>query len=202
MSHKDLLNHPVMYRLWQAPFARQKLRPLRESGVLERAKSVLDVGCGPGTNSSEFSTVQRYVGVDISERYIAYAAAHYRGDFRVVDVTAAPPGFGRFDLILMNSLMHHLDDQGSRMLLASLPPLLEQHGEVHIIDLVLAESGVRRRLALADRGAFARSVDDWARMIDPILNIVEMRSFDVGLGALGLWELIYVRATAQAEPRP
>ena len=62
----------------------------------------------------------------------------------VADVTSDIPSSSKFDLILMNSLMHHLDDAGVAHLLGSLPTLLADDGEIHILDLVLAERGLPR----------------------------------------------------------
>jgi SAM-dependent methyltransferase len=196
MSPKDLLSHPAVYRLWQAPFAAQKLRPVLGSGAIANASRVLDVGCGPGTNARSFADAESYVGVDISERYVAYASKHFAGDFRVADVTAGQRGLGQFDLILMNSLMHHLDDVAARRLLASLPALLTPGGEVQIVDLVLSERGIPRRLAVADRGDFPRTIQGWQELISGALQVKEIRPFHVGLGPLALWELVYVRSFA------
>jgi len=69
---------------------------------------VLDVGCGPGTNRSQFGDAD-YLGLDINERYIEHARRRYGGDFRAVDVTRyAVPDAERYDFILVNSFLHHL----------------------------------------------------------------------------------------------
>lgn len=196
VSQRHLLSHPAVYRLWQAPFAAQKLRPVVLSGAIAKAARVLDVGCGPGTDARSFAHAESYVGVDINERYVAYASKHFVGDFRVADVTSAPPWLGQFDLILMNSLMHHLDDDAALRLLASLPPLLAPGGEVQIVDLVLAERSIPRRLALADRGKFPRTIQSWQELISGALLVKEVRPFHVRLGALVLWELVHVRSIA------
>jgi hypothetical protein len=96
----------------------------------------------------------------------------------------------------MNSLMHHLDDDAALHLLASLPPLLAPGGEVQIVDLVLSEVFIPRRLALADRGGFPRTIQSWQELIASALQVKEIRSFHVGLGPLALWELVHVRSFA------
>src|SRR6185437_15919484 len=52
--HARLMEFTVAYRLWQAPFAERKLAPLWEHNDVARARRVLDVGCGPGTNTQHF----------------------------------------------------------------------------------------------------------------------------------------------------
>lgn len=201
MSIKDLLGHPAAYRLWQAPFAAKKIAPVLTATAGASPRSVLDIGCGPGTNAPAFSDVNRYVGVDISERYIGYARKNFRGDFRVADVTRDDVGvLGQFDLVLMNSLMHHVDDMGANVLLGSVPNLLAPGGQVHIIDLVLPDRGLPRRMALLDRGEFPRTVSAWVSLASKWLRVVDAKTYEVGLGALALWELVHLHATSPAAP--
>lgn len=197
MPLKDILGHPALYRLWQAPFALQKLKPVVQSGMIPRAPRVLDVGCGPGTNAKSFALAESYIGIDISEKYVAYASKHFAGDFRVADATLPQPWWGEFDLILMNSLMHHLNDEDARRLLASLPALVAPEGEIQIVDLVLSEGGIPRRMARADRGAFPRTMWGWEALVAGELEIKSIGSFHVGVGPLALWELVHIRASVQ-----
>ncbi len=202
MSLKQVLAHPLVYRMWQAPFVGKKIAPVLASSSLSSSSSVLDVGCGPGTNARMFGQVQRYVGIDISESYIAYARDHFRGEFRVVDVTEAQVDeIGSFDLILMNSLMHHIDDRGADRLLWSVGGLLAAGGEVHIVDLVLASGGLERRMALADRGQFPRKMEQWVSLVSRRLRLLEASSFHVGIGPLNLWRLVHMRAAAPISSR-
>ena len=50
-----VMESPLVYRLWIAPFAEQKLRPILAHTDLSRVRRVLDVGCGPGTNTAIFA---------------------------------------------------------------------------------------------------------------------------------------------------
>jgi SAM-dependent methyltransferase len=194
MSVKDILDIPVVYLLWQAPFVAQKMAPVVGSDSFRRARSVLDVGCGPGTNTRSFNRVPEYLGVDLDERYVAYAKKRHGREFRVADVTADIPSSSKFDLILMNSLMHHLDDAGVAHLLGSLPRLLADNGEIHILDLVLAETGVPRKLALADQGEFPRSIPEWRRIVGDTLEIRDISPFYLTLGGIKLWEMVHISA--------
>ena len=47
---RDVLAIPAVYRAWQAPFVRQKLRPIVSRHDLSTVGRVIDIGCGPGTN--------------------------------------------------------------------------------------------------------------------------------------------------------
>lgn len=195
MAITDVLDRPAVYRLWQAPFARRKLAPLISSGVLERAQSVLDVGCGPGTNAAVLGQIGRYLGIDLSQEYIAYAKRRFPWEFRVADVTEGLVAGEFFDLIVMNSLMHHLDDDGASGLLSSIARVLSPGGEIHVLDLVLAESGIPRRMALSDRGEHPRTPDQWASLVEPWLVIQMSTTYPLGLGPIELWRMIHMVLT-------
>src|SRR5438874_1997292 len=76
---------------------------------------VLDVGCGPGDIFSMMPAVE-YVGLDVSERYIAAAERRYgdRARFACLDCldasTAQLEELGHFDIVMAVGLMHHFDD--------------------------------------------------------------------------------------------
>lgn len=201
MRVTDILDSPGIYRLWQAPFVRQKLAPVVQSGVLGKANSVLDVGCGPGTNAATFRSVHRYVGVDLNERYIRFAEKRYRGEFLVGDVTEGMDAGEQFDLVLMNSLMHHLDDEGAGALLDSLKAVTASEGEIHVLDLVLAPSGIPRRMALADRGEHPRNPSQWVDLVQPWLTVQHTSQYSLGVGPLELWRMIHMTLTVP-EARP
>ncbi len=194
MRLADLMNHTWAYRVWQAPFAESKLRPLLENLDLSRVRRVLDVGCGPGTNAHHFANVE-YVGLDINDGYIADARRRHGRDFRVADVTRLAPGtIEPADVILLNSLLHHLDDEEAHRTLAALPPLLAPGGSVHILDLVLPDRpSIPRAMARLDRGRYARGVADWRAIFRSHFreDIFEPYSFG------GLWSMVYFRGTAR-----
>jgi SAM-dependent methyltransferase len=191
MRIADLMNQTWAYRAWQAPFAGSKLQPLLAHNDLSRIRRVLDVGCGPGTNASMFSGVD-YTGLDINAGYIANARRRHGRDFRVADVTKLAPGtIAPADFVLVNSLLHHLDDAEAHRTLASLPPLLAEHGAVHILDLVLPEHlSIARVMARLDRGRHARSVDQWRPLFNSHFTELLFEPYSFGGG---LWSMVYFR---------
>src|SRR5262249_36679501 len=123
-ARAGVMDRVTAYRLWQAPFAEKKLEPVMRHNDFASMRRVLDVGCGPGTNARHFLDTD-YLGVDMNPDYIAWARRRFGDRFAVQDVTrmAAPPG-GSFDAILVNSLLHHIDDPNSRRILSQLSQLL------------------------------------------------------------------------------
>lgn len=193
MRIADLMNQTWAYRAWQAPFAESKLQPLLARTDLSRVRRALDIGCGPGTNAPMFQRVG-YTGLDINSAYIAYARRRYNRDFRVADVTRLEPGtVEAADLILVNSLLHHLDTGQVHRTLAALPPLMTDDGTVHILDLVLPDRlSMARVMARLDRGRYPRPVAAWRSLFSAHFaeEIFEPYTF-----AGGLWAMVYFRGT-------
>ncbi len=155
---------------------------------------MLDIGCGPGTNASRFSHAE-YLGVDLNPAYIADASRRHRGRFLSFDVNVfAETSTERFDFILSNSLLHHLDDDAVSRLMRSVARLLTDDGHVHVLDLVLPpEPSAARFLAQLDRGHHARPLAEWKDLLSADLELVTFEPYDLGLPGLPLWRMVYFK---------
>lgn len=197
-SYARLMEHTLAYRVWQAPFAERKLAPLYAHTDVARARRVLDVGCGPGTNTAHFAHAD-YLGIDFNPAYIESARQRHGREFVVADVTqyeVAPDE--RFDLILANSLFHHIDTASTRRILAHLATLLSDDGHVHVLDLVLPERpSVSRFLARADRGEFPRPLDEWRALFTDAFEPVVFEPYPLGAAGVTLWNMVYFKGRAR-----
>lgn len=194
----SVMEHPTAYRLWQSPFARAKFAPVLRHNDLAQARRVLDVGCGPGTNAALFAGVD-YVGLDINESYVRTARRRYGREFVAADACTyqAPPD-ARFDFILLNSLLHHIDTPNVERILRQLSTQLADDGHVHILELVLPEErGLPRLLARSDRGDFARSLDEWRRLFAAAYEEVVFEPFPVGRLGITFFEMVYFKGRAK-----
>jgi SAM-dependent methyltransferase len=198
-----LLEHPLVYRLWQAPFHQAKLEPLRRHNDLGAARRVLDVGCGPGTNAEVFGHAE-YLGFDINPEYVAFARRNRRGRFEVGDVTSWRAEHGqRFDFVLVNSILHHIDDGGVRHALASLREALAPDGYLHLLELVTPTRGLpARALARADRGQFSRSVPGWTELCEPWFEPEVVEPYVLGAFGVALWHMIYYKGKPRQSGGP
>ena len=193
-----VLEHTVVYRLWQAPFAEQKFAPVLAHNDLQRARRVLDVACGPGTNTHKFASSD-YVGVDFNPRYVRNARRRHSREFVVSDVRCYwPLPTDRFDFVLVNSFLHHLETKDVVDILRHLRSLLTQDGHVHILELVLPEgASVARLLARADRGKFARPLKEWQTIFEQIFDPVVFEPYALtGMGVV-LWNMVYFKGRHQ-----
>jgi 2-polyprenyl-3-methyl-5-hydroxy-6-metoxy-1,4-benzoquinol methylase len=120
----QLLDSPFLWRCSRfclnACFGvyRHRFRMMQSWGILDDSPSVLDVGCGIG----QFAQVSRgkYLGIDLSERYIRYAKKRYpqeSREFRCVDVTTGWNECTRHDIVLLVDFLHHIPTRESVNLL-------------------------------------------------------------------------------------
>ena len=197
-SYARLMENALAYRVWQTPFAEKKLAPLYAHADPVSARRVLDVGCGPGTNTAHFASAD-YLGIDINPDYIESARRRHGREFVVADVTkynVVPEQ--RFDLILANSLFHHIDSASTRRILAHLATLLSDDGYVHIFDLVLpARASISRFLARADRGEYPRPLDEWHDLFTSAFEPVVFEPYPLGAAGITLWNMIYFKGRAR-----
>ena len=159
---------------------------------------MLDVGCGPGTNAEHFAHAD-YLGIDVNPAYVATASRRHGRRFVTADVTGpAAWGADKFDFILVNSLLHHLDSPSVRRLLARLGSLVSDDGYIHILELVLPPErhSLRAVLANADRGRFARPLSDWRLLFEESLAIDGFEPYSLGFPGIPLWSMVYCRARA------
>ena len=188
-ARERLMENPLVYSAWQAPFASQKFAPVERWLRDHKVRRVLDVGCGAGTNAGHFAGVD-YVGVDVNERYLQAARAKFRGEFVRADLTSADlSSLGTFDMVLANSFLHHVNDADAVRILAQLSPLLAPDGTIHILDLVLpAGKSLAWMMARLDRGQYARPVEHWRALFGAAFETIAFEPYFFG-GPL--WSMVY-----------
>lgn len=189
-----ILSHPLAYRLWQAPFADQKLRPLFEYSDVSAARRVLDLGCGPGTNARHFERAE-YLGIDLNPDYIEYAKRRCRGAFVAGDAVRCDLPLDHFDLVLVNSFLHHLDDEDCGRVLSRVAASLAHHGHAHVFELVMpTTASAARLLARWDRGRHARTPEHWESIVTGHLEPVVFHPYPLAALGVTLWEMVYLKA--------
>ncbi|MBK97152.1 MAG: hypothetical protein CMJ79_15775 [Planctomycetaceae bacterium] len=201
---RDILSFPKVYQLWQAPFAHRKFTPLLKHNDLSNIQRVLDVGCGPGTNA-RFFRKRDYLGLDINPRYIESASRRFSSkhgapcEFRVQDVCQYhPPDNERADFVLLNSFLHHIDDENSSAILSRLHDVLAEEGHVHILDLVLPDSmSISRLLAKLDRGNYPRPLEHWKKLFTQHFTPVIFEPFDLTRIGIPFWKMVYFKGKKQ-----
>jgi Methylase involved in ubiquinone/menaquinone biosynthesis len=150
---------------------------------LQPGQKVVDIGCGPGNAIPYLPEGVHYVGFDISPEYIAHAREKYAGDAGKVflvgkaeDFLADLPAEMRdANLVMMNGLMHHLEDDEAitalRLAYASLAP----HGRLVCLEscFLLRQAPIARWLVSRDRGRNVRFESEWKALVGRVFDKFE-----------------------------
>jgi len=172
-----VLSRTWLFRLFSKIVARAN-RDFLVDEYIRPAKDdlVLDVGCGYGELSSRLDQV-KYVGIDVSPKYIKYANQHYGnfGRFICGDITgdSTLENLGHFDLVTIIGVLHHLSDNDCRKLLFSTRQILCATGRLVTLDGVFTrDQSVFARLFLRlDRGRFIRTEEQYRALISEQFEI-------------------------------
>lgn len=126
---------------------------------------VLDIGCGPAAfyRRHRHSGELDYVGIEPNRKYVDQARQEFpeiqvfHGDVSTNDEQVE----GDFDLIVLEGVMHHIDDRQARQALALGRDRLRPTGRLVALDPVLLprQNPIARGLARLDRGKHVRTMD-------------------------------------------
>lgn len=129
---------------------------------------ILDLGCGPGTNTHLFQP-EDYLGIDISNSYIEQAKRSYpEFEFVCKNVLELDEKFNEsFDLIVLSGLLHHLSDELFVKLMEKSYAIIREGGRLFAIENCLhkKQSKIKQKLILLDRGRYVREVEHTHRLI-------------------------------------
>lgn len=163
-----ILQSPLGYAIWSEPFNRPKIHAIER--MLKRCGRengrILDVGCGPATNAAFFSKWD-YLGVDLNPEYIKVAKTNFPGmRFEVADAAALELNGEKFDVVLINSLMHHLNDAECGELLSGIRHTLGSDSAIIAQEPITPDENKRlmRFLMKNDRGDHFRTHDEWTNI--------------------------------------
>ena len=170
------------------------------TGLIKPGRT-LEIGCGTGTNALWLAQQGFDVlGIDITPLAIEKARAKPAQPncrFEVVDfLTAQPPG-GPFDVVFDRGCWHVFDEVDERARFASrVAELLAPGGQW--LSLIGSTEGAPR-----DVGPPRRSARDIMAAVEPVLELVELRSihFDVeSVGRPKAWLCLSRRRDMPAQP--
>lgn len=182
-------------RLAETPAAFHWLRKLPEGNYRETKRRiaavrdglgsprVLDLGCGAGEYAELFDA-SRYLGVDIDPGYIALARKlNPRHEFACEDVTKWPGAESGYDLVLVNGVLHHLDDAQSDAFLRNAWRLTHAGGTLLVIEDVCLEPEplTARVLHFLDHGDHIRTRGRWQALVSTVAPIANSETYVSGV---------------------
>lgn len=180
-----LADQPVLFswlrKIMELNFSQQK-KIIKETFDLKSEKKILDIGCGTGEFAGLLNRTG-YYGIDISIRYIEYAAKHNRGNFKVMDAKKLEFPDNTFDYILIMAILHHLNDSEARRVLAEAARVLKPDGKILVIEdakIIKSENFIDRFLQSYDKGAFIRTPEQYKNMVADLFTVNSEQSFRSG----------------------
>jgi trans-aconitate methyltransferase len=181
-------------RLAESPIAFHWLRKLPEWNFRETKRRiagvrdalgrprVLDCGCGTGEFAGLFPT-ELYLGVDLHPGYVAAARRlNPRHRFEVADLRSWSGSDARFELVLVNGVLHHLDDAAALELLGTARRQLAPGGTLLVIEDVHQDeaSPITRLIHGLDHGDHIRDAGRWNELVSGVLPIVRAETYASG----------------------
>ena len=172
MELRSILERPLVYQSFQlvGGYFGARIKSMRAFLPIEPGARVADIGCGPGFIVERLPTTISYCGFDTDAKYIAYANARFgdKGRFfhRPFDALAARD-HGPFDIVMMNGVLHHLNDDEVHQILEIVRPALRAGGRLFTLDgcYVEGQSIAVRLLLGLDRGRHIRTEDGYRKLV-------------------------------------
>jgi SAM-dependent methyltransferase len=179
---RRILEAPTIYQSFQVMggFFSARTRAIGEYLKLKAGDRVLDIGCGPGFIANHLPAGVIYNGFDIDRRYISYAQKHFgnRGKFHceIFDQESARQ-FEGVDVVMMNGLLHHVDDQTALNLLKTAKAVLRPGGTGFTLDGCFRQnqSPFVRWLLESDRGRYVRTKEGYEELCGAAFERVDVK---------------------------
>lgn len=180
-----------VYRLLNRPWGYTLLMSASRAGAGRReffrryadilpGSRVLEVGCGHGKNIEYMPPGVEYTGCDPNSEYIKYAQARYgtRGRFFCLSAeNFAQAALGEFDIVLVVSVLHHLDDSQVLALAAGVQTVLRAGGDLLVWEpcWTPSQGWVDKTMLSLDRGRFVRTTDGYCALLERTFASIHTR---------------------------
>lgn len=155
----------------------------REFWRVQPGQKVVDIGCGPGIVLGFLPEDIEYAGFDVSEEYIRHAreahAGNPRRSFLVGDsetfLERLPATMAGADLVLINGVLHHLDDEEALTALRLARACLRPGGRLVSYEncLLRSQAPLARWFVLRDRGRNLRYESEWKGLFSGVFEHFE-----------------------------
>jgi SAM-dependent methyltransferase len=185
---RKALDIPAAYNLFQKlTRTREYRRKFMERVPIPAGGTVLEIGCGPGTNYEFLPADKRiqYVGCDSDSSYIAHASSTYTNGARFFDTPVGglrSLGVGPFDTALAWGLLHHISDAQVRTLAEEVDELLAPGGTFCTFDPCFTEEQglIARVLTACDRGRYVRYPEHYAMLLGERFPKIQLEKWPPG----------------------
>jgi SAM-dependent methyltransferase len=167
---RRILAIPAVYKLSrQIVWSPQKFSGYVDTFIKPRTgERMLDIGCGTADIVDYLHNVD-YLGIDTSQVYIDLATKRFghRARFRCSSATGNPiEGEGRFDIVLAQGVLHHLNDDDAKALLRLAQGALKPGGRLITLDgcYTNGQPWIAKYLLSKDRGKHVRPPEEYVKL--------------------------------------
>lgn len=170
-----------MYILWQYFVGDYKLRKIycRDYVKAKSSDRILDIGCGPANMVKFLPREIDYTGFDDSEQYIEKAKKLFpqkNYSFLQKRVNFAENFDKKFDIIMANAILHHIDDVEADKLISFAKANLAKDAKFTTLDgcYVENQSFLKKWLIKNDRGKFVRTKEEYFKLFSKHFNKINV----------------------------
>lgn len=169
---KNILKAAELYHIYQVAggFFGARVKAFNDYLDFEKVHRIFDIGCGPGHIVRHIPKHIDYIGFDTAEEYIGYANKKFKGNRKFLCENfdkSTVDKYGQPDLILMNGVLHHMDDLTACAVLSDAAQVLPDHGTFFSLDGCFTENQnfISHYLLKHDRGEFVRTPDEYKKLV-------------------------------------
>jgi ubiquinone/menaquinone biosynthesis C-methylase UbiE len=174
---------PWVYDLAQiAAGARTVRRKVAEKiSALHGVPLALDIGGGTGAVGEMWETSTKYICLDIDpEKFEGFRERNPPGVPLLGDATQLPIADRSIDVVLCNSVTHHLSDEPFERMVGEAARVLKEKGKMILTDAVWEPRRfVGRMFWKYDRGSYPRTAAALRRAVSSRFNVLSWEHFTV-----------------------
>jgi SAM-dependent methyltransferase len=186
---KNIMERPLWYNLWSSIHFLPRLNEIKKEIRQDGRPDILDLGCGTGLFKKNYPDCN-YVGMDTNVRYIDHARKTLAGDCILGDILQPEKYLGRrrFDYIISNGVLHHLDDASVTRLMECIGDYLKPGGRIIVVDHIFHErlNPINTMLLRGDRGMFSRTEAAYRKLFQGFV-IASYKEFFIKAGPVVMW---------------
>jgi ubiquinone/menaquinone biosynthesis C-methylase UbiE len=178
-----IVTRPMIYDLVQKAVGANSVRKrvAEQAARLSGAELVLNIGGGTGAVAAMWPTTTKYVCLDIDPLKLqGFQSRNSQGIALQADATRLPIADGSVDVVLCNSLTHHLTDDLLQRMIAEAARVLSPTGKLVLTDAIWKDDRrVGKLIWKYDRGSFPRRAEQLRAVIESHLTIERWEHFAV-----------------------
>ena len=134
------LKNPYIFKLQQKINNYDVVKNEFQKYLTRKNKKILEVGCSTGNLARQIIDMENnsYYGIDISQKYIDIATqSSLKGTFLQMDARKLNFDNEFFDIIMLSSVLHHIDDNVGKNCFKEVHRVLKKEGVVIVAEPIL-----------------------------------------------------------------